>query len=50
MKRLQNELKLEIDDYTDIAVLRDNVKIYNTLLSEYLERQSSPMIIHSPRG
>lgn len=50
MKTLQTVLKLEIDDYSQLAVLRDNVKIYNTLLSEYLERQSYPMIIHSPRG
>lgn len=49
MEKLQKDLLLEIDDYSGIPSLRDNVKIYNTLLSEFLGRQSSPMIIHSGR-
>ncbi|WP_442784155.1 SDH family Clp fold serine proteinase [Collimonas fungivorans] len=49
MGTLKSILRLEIDDYSNIPVLRDNVRIYNALLSEYVERQPSPMIIHSAR-
>lgn len=47
---LQNDVKLEIDDYSGIPQLRDNVKIYNSLLSEYLERQAAPMLVHTLRS
>ncbi len=50
MATLRDELRLEIDDYSQVPDLRDTVKIYNTLLAESLERQSSPLIIHSPRA
>lgn len=50
MAKLKNELLLEIDDYSGIPNLREPAKIYNTLLLEYLDRHSSPMIIHSARS
>lgn len=50
MATLKADLRLEIDDYSAVAPLRDNVKIYNTLLAEYLERQAAPMIVHSTRS
>lgn len=43
---LTNDLRLEIDDYSQMPVLRENVNIYNTLLAEYLDRQPVPMIVH----
>lgn len=49
MNTLRTVLRLEIDDYSNVPVCRDNVKIYSKLLSEYLERQSMPMIVHSLR-
>lgn len=50
MHTLRNVLLLEIDDYSDVPELRDNAKMYSSLLSEYLERQSSPMIVHTARS
>lgn len=47
---LQADLLLEIDDYTEIARLRDNVRVYNSLLAESMDRQGLPLIIHSARG
>ena len=50
MKCLQHDLRLEIDDYTDLPELRDNVKTYNALLTEHADRQGSSILIHSARG
>lgn len=36
---LTNDLRLEIDDYSEVLVLRESVKICNTLLAEYLDWQ-----------
>ena len=50
MRTLKEVLRLEIDDYSEIQVLRDNATMYSRLLSEYLERQSLPMIVHTARS
>lgn len=50
MACLQQDLRLEIDDYSSVPELRDNVKIYNALLTEHVERKSSPIFVHSARG
>jgi hypothetical protein len=50
MKTLKDVLRLEIDDYSNVPTLRDNAKMYSSLLSEYLERQHLPMIIHTARS
>jgi hypothetical protein len=49
MATLVNELKLEIDDYTNLPAVRDNVRVYNSLLAESIDRQGIPIIIHSAR-
>jgi hypothetical protein len=50
MATLVSELKLEIDDYTNLPAVRDNVRVYNSLLAESMDRQGMPIIIHSARG
>ena len=50
MRTLKEVLRLEIDDYSKIPVLRNNATMYSSLLSEYLERQSLPMIVHTARS
>jgi hypothetical protein len=47
---LKNELRLEIDDFSNVAAVRDNVRVYNSLLAESMDRQGLPLIIHSARG
>lgn len=49
MKTLTEGLRLEIDDYSQIIELSHGAKMYNALLSEFLERQGTPFLIHSPR-
>ena len=50
MQTLRSVLLLEIDDYSDVAPIPDHAKMYSSLLTEYLERQSMPMIVHTARG
>lgn len=50
MSRLQVELRLEVDDFGGIPELSKNVKIYNSLLLEHLERLGAHMFVHSARG
>lgn len=50
MTTLKHDLRLEIDDYTDVPEVRDNVRVYNSLLAESMDRQGLPLIIHSARG
>ena len=50
MRTLKEVLRLEIDDYSKIPELRNNATMYSSLLSEYLERQSLPMIVHTARS
>lgn len=47
MATLTNDLRLEIDDYSEVLVLRESVNIHNTLLAEYLDWQSVAMIVYS---
>ena len=50
MSTLRDVLRLEIDDYSAVPTLRNNAKMYSSLLSEYLERQAVPMIVHTARS
>lgn len=50
MQTLRSVLLLEIDDYSDVQPIRENAKMYSSLLTEYLERQNSPMIVHTARS
>lgn len=47
---LKNDLRLEIDDYSNVPEVRENVRVYNSLLAESMDRQGFPLIIHSARG
>lgn len=47
---LKNDLRLEIDDYSSVPEVRENVRVYNSLLAESMDRQGLPLIIHSARG
>lgn len=44
---LRKELKLEIDDYTDDPELRKNIRLYNDVLTGYIERQGYPFYLHN---
>lgn len=50
MACLQKDLRVEIDDYSAVPALRDNVKIYAALLQEHLDRQGSHYFVHSAWG
>lgn len=50
MKTLSTVLRLEIDDYSAMPQFRDNVKMYNGLLTDFLDKQDIPLFIHSMRG
>jgi hypothetical protein len=42
-------LKLEIEDYSNDPDLRYNLRAYNGLLAEYLEKEKQSFILHSAR-
>jgi len=46
INRLQNSLKLKIEDYTDDDSLRGLVRQYAELLIEFAEKQSNPFFLH----
>ncbi|MNJ50352.1 hypothetical protein D3C77_456230 [compost metagenome] len=43
---LTDSLKLKIEDYTDEAALRQNLRVYSELLAEHAERQQSAFMLH----
>ena len=43
---LTGSLKLKIEDYTDDAALRQNLRVYSELLAEHTERQQSAFMLH----
>lgn len=43
---LTDSLKLRIEDYTNEADLRQNLRIYSELLAEHAERQQSTFLLH----
>ena len=47
---LTEVLKLEIEDYTKDVPLRDTIRTYSELLSEYVDKQQVPVFMHSCRG
>ena len=49
IKTLQNVLRLEIEDYSNIENLRYNIRTYNGLLVEYLVKEQLPLMLHSTR-
>lgn len=46
IQTLTDGLKLKIEDYTNDAVLRQNLRIYSELLAEHAERQQSAFMLH----
>lgn len=46
---LTEDLRLEIDDYSEKKELRETVRVYNGLLMEFLEKQRAPFAIHTAR-
>lgn len=46
-KTLQNELKLEIDDYSDNQELRDLIRSYNDLLNEFIAKNGFKVFLHN---
>ncbi|MNJ40330.1 Serine dehydrogenase proteinase [compost metagenome] len=46
IQTLTDGLKLKIEDYTDDAELRQNLRIYSELLAEHAERQQSAFMLH----
>jgi len=49
IKKLTTDLKLEIEDYTNEGDLRDNLRPYSELLTEYSENQGLPVLMHTPK-
>ncbi|KWO37663.1 SDH family Clp fold serine proteinase [Burkholderia stagnalis] len=49
MATVRSVLRLDIEDYSGIANLRNSLRIYTTMLAEYIERQSAPIFIHTSR-
>ena len=50
IETLRSVLKLDIEDYTNLKELRDLIRTYSELLTEYLERQDAPVFMHSNRA
>lgn len=50
IKTLSEDLKLEIEDYTNDAQLRNTIRTYSELLTEYVDKQQVPVFMHSCRG
>ena len=48
LETLQNTLRLEIDDYTTNLTLRKQIRVYNDLLTDYMNRQGKRFVLHSP--
>ncbi len=46
-KTLQNELKLDIDDYSDNQELRDLIRSYNDLLNEFIAKNGFKVFLHN---
>lgn len=49
LKTLQHVVKLEIDDYTSNEELQHLVRIYNDVLTDYIERQGYTYYLHNRR-
>lgn len=47
IRRLQDELKLEIDDYSDKPDLSEKIRSYNDLICEYIRRHDAKIFLHS---
>ena len=41
------EIRLEIDDYSSDPTMRDNIRIYNDLLTSHIDRNQIPFYLHS---
>ncbi|MFO2484858.1 hypothetical protein SCJ60_06270 [Legionella pneumophila serogroup 9] len=46
---IKNELRLEVEDFSKDENLRYNLRAYNGLLTEYIEKEKQPYMLHSPR-
>ncbi|WP_240224890.1 SDH family Clp fold serine proteinase [Rheinheimera hassiensis] len=46
LTKLRNELRLEIEDYTDQLDRRNMIRAYNDLLTDYVQRNRIPVYMH----
>jgi hypothetical protein len=46
IKTLTSGLKLEVEDYTNDLALRENLRAYSGLLTDFLEKRRIPVLIH----
>lgn len=46
IKTLTGSLKLEVEDYTSDVALRENLRAYSGLLTDFLEKRRIPVLIH----
>ena len=44
---LRNQLRLEIDDYSDESTLREKINDYHDLITDYMKRQNWPIYINA---
>lgn len=44
---LKSALRLEIEDYSSITELREAIRAYNDLLTDYMQRQKYDFVLHS---
>lgn len=50
IRTLTDVLRLEIEDYTSNFELRNTIRAYSELLSEYVDKQQVPVFMHNCRG
>lgn len=46
MKALKEQLRLEIEDFRDMVELREEVRVYSDVMSDYASRQGYPIFLH----
>lgn len=46
MRSLKEQLRLEIEDFRDILELREEVRVYSDVMSDYASRQGYPIFLH----
>lgn len=50
IETLRKELRIEIEDFSMEQDLRYNIRVYNGLLTEYLEKEKLPIMFHTCRS
>ncbi len=46
MRALKEQLRLEIEDFRTIVELREEIRVYNDVMSDYASRQGYPIFLH----